>query len=153
MTAQPKTEITGLPFTEDGYKSAKELLHQKYGRISEVIHAHGQKIAKLPTIHSTNNLKLVHQFYRDLNVSINSLKTLGKLESAEILVRQTLDKLGPIKIDLIRTDPDWQNWNFKKLLEELRGYTIRNPEEKTLSREIQEIVFNTIKTIELGDCT
>jgi hypothetical protein len=64
-----------------------------------------------------------------LNVSINSLKTLGKLETAEILVRQTLDKLGPIKIDLIRTDPDWQKWNFEKVLEELRGYTIRNPEE------------------------
>jgi hypothetical protein len=138
LTTQPKMEIAGLPFTDDGYKSAKDLLKQKYGKISEVIHAHGQQIAKLPIIQSTNNLKLVHDFYRDLNVSITSLKTLGKLETAEILVRQTLDKLGPIKVDLIRTDPDWQKWGFEKLLEELRGYTIRNPEDSNIKGDSKQ---------------
>ena len=44
------------------------------------------------------------------------------------MVRQTLDKLGPIKTDIIRTDSNWQQWNFERLLKELREYTIRNPE-------------------------
>ena len=44
-------------------------------------------------------------------------------------MRQTLDKLGPVKTELIRIDPDWQNWNFERLLKELREYTIRNPEK------------------------
>ena len=47
---------------------------------------------------------------------------------AEIMVRQTLEKLGLIKTDLIRTDLDWQGWNFKRLLTELGEYTIRNPD-------------------------
>ena len=115
-------------------------MKQKYGKTSEIVHAHGQQISNLPVIHSTNNLKQIHQFYRTLNISINSLKTLGKLDTAEILVRQTLDKLGPVKIDLIRTDSEWQGWKFERLLAELREYTIRNPEniDKADSRDISK---------------
>ena len=69
---------------------------------------------KLLTI-TTANLKQIHGFYRSLNVSVNSLKTLEKLDTAEILVLETLEKLGPIKADLIRTDPNWQSWGFEKL--------------------------------------
>ena len=117
LTSQPKTEITGLPFTKEGYNTAKKLLQQKYAQTTEVIFAHGQQIASLPAITSTSNLASIHHFYRKLNVSINSLKTLGKLDTAEILVRQTLDKLGPIKNDIIRTDPNWQQWHFERLLD------------------------------------
>ena len=121
---QPKKEITGLPFSEEGYNKAIEILKKKYGNTSEIIQAHGREILKLPTI-TTVNLKQIHGFYRSLNVSVNSLKTLEKLDTAEILVLET----GPIKADLIRTDPNWQSWGFEKLLEALRDYTLRNPEK------------------------
>ena len=111
---QPKKEITGLPFSEEGYNKAIEILKKKYGNTSEIIQAHGREILKLPTI-TTVNLKQIHGFYRSLNVSVNSLKTLEKLDTAEILVLETLEKLGPIKVDLIRTDPNWQSWGFEKL--------------------------------------
>ena len=81
----------------------------------------------LPVITSVN-LKQIHEFYRLLNVSVNSLRTLGKLDTAEILVRETLDKLGPIKADLTRTDSKWQEWGFDDLLTALRDFTLRNPE-------------------------
>ena len=125
---QPKKEITGLPFSEEGYNKAIEILKKKYGNISEIIQAHGREILKLPTI-TTVNLKQIDGFYRSLNVSVNSLKTLEKLDTAEILVLETLEKLGPIKADLIRTDTNWQSWGFEKLLEALRDYTLRNPEK------------------------
>ena len=125
---QPKKEINGLPFSEKGYNKAIEILKKKYGNTSEIIQAHGREILKLPTI-TTVNLKQIHGFYRSLNVSVNSLKTLEKLDTAEILVLETLEKLGPIKADLIRTDPNWQSWGFEKLLEALRDYTLRNPEK------------------------
>jgi hypothetical protein len=83
---------------------------------------------KLPTI-TTVDLKQIHEFYRSLNVSVNSLRTLDKLETVEILVLETLGKFGPIKADLIRTDPNCQSWGFEKLLEALRDYTLRNPEK------------------------
>ena len=125
---QPKKEITRLPFSEEGFYKAIEILKKKYGNTSEIIQAHGREILKLPTI-TTVNLKQIHGFYHSLNVSVNSLKTLEKLDTAEILVLETLEKLGPIKADLIRTDPNWQSWGFEKLLEALRDYTLRNPEK------------------------
>jgi hypothetical protein len=125
---QPKKEITGLPFSQEGYNKAIEILKKKYGNTSEIVQAHGREILKLPTI-TTVNLKQIDGFYRSLNVSVNSLKTLEKLDTAEILVLETLEKLGPIKADLIRTDPNWQSWGFEKLLEALRDYTLRNPEK------------------------
>ena len=127
----PKLEITGLPFTEEGYKQAKEILQKKYGVTSEIVHAHGKNILRLPTLQKDSNLRMIHEFYRSLNVSVNSLKTLGKLETAEILVRETLAKLGPIKSELTRNDPDWQSWNLEKLLESLREYIVRNPDNST----------------------
>ena len=42
-------------------------------------------------------------------------------------MRETLEKLGPIKFELIRSDPDWQTWNLEKLLNALREYVVRNP--------------------------
>ena len=128
LTDQPKSEILGLPFSEEGYERAKEILKRRYGATSEIVQAHGRQIMKLPNI-VTGNLKQVHEFYRTLNVSINSLKTLKILDSAKILVQETLEKLGPIKADLIRTDPKRQQWKFEDLLEALREYTLRNPEK------------------------
>ena len=49
---------------------------------------------------------------------------MGKLDTAEILVRETLEKLMSIKSNLIHTDAKWQEWNFEKLLEALREYTL-----------------------------
>ena len=68
--------VTKFSYLQELYKTAKKLLRQKYGQTTEVIYAHGQQIATLPTIASATNLTLIHQFYRKLNVSINSLKTL-----------------------------------------------------------------------------
>ena len=50
------------------------------------------------------------------------MKTLGKLDTAKILVRETLDKLGPIKPNLIRTDPDWHGFMFKT--EKIERYAV-----------------------------
>ena len=64
LSDQPKSEISGLPFTEGGYENAKDVLMKKYGVTSEIIHAHGKSILQLPTIHKEYNLKTVHDFYR-----------------------------------------------------------------------------------------
>ena len=39
----------------------------------------------------------------------------------------TLDKLPAIRGDLVRTDPDWESWDFAKLSEAVRLWTRRNP--------------------------
>ena len=35
-------------------------------------------------------------------------------------VAKTLDKLPAIRGDLVRTDPDWENWGYDKLAEAFR---------------------------------
>ncbi|XP_028413930.1 uncharacterized protein LOC114536783 [Dendronephthya gigantea] len=39
----------------------------------------------------------------------------------------TLDKLSGIRGDLVRTDPEWETWDFEKLAEALRQWVKRNP--------------------------
>lgn len=63
---------------------------------------------------------------------------MGKIKEVNGYVRMMLDKLDPgISGDLVRTDDDWQEWDFPKLLEALRKWTIRNPPklEKRYSQE------------------
>ena len=111
LTEQPRSEILGQPFSEDGYQQAKQILEKKYGVTSEIAQAHGKQIMKLP-IKTSENLQQIRKFYHT--------KTIRKLDTAEILVRGTLEKLMTTKSDLTRTHANWQEWNFEKLLEALR---------------------------------
>ena len=42
-------------------------------------------------------------------------------------MRKTVDKLEGIRSDLVRTNDNWQDWKFQKLIEALRKWTVRNP--------------------------
>ena len=47
----------------------------------------------------------------------------------------TLDKLSGIRGDLVRTDSDWDPWDFVKLVEVLRQWVKRNPTTTSDSRD------------------
>ena len=42
-------------------------------------------------------------------------------------MRSTIDKLEGIRSDLVRTDDNWQEWQFPELIEALRKWTVRKP--------------------------
>ena len=51
----------------------------------------------------------------------------------------TLDKLPGIRGDLVRTDPDWEKWDFAKLSEAIRLWLRRNPADaKSTERDSNE---------------
>ena len=50
----------------------------------------------------------------------------------------TLDKLEGIQGDLVRTDDNWQDWDFPHLLEALRTWIIRNPPKHHEERQSQD---------------
>ena len=59
----------------------------------------------------------------------------------------TLDRLSRIRSDLVRTDPEWENWHYVKLTEALRLWTRRNPindyaKKDSRSRSRDNKVFN-----------
>ena len=50
----------------------------------------------------------------------------------------TLDKLPAIRGDRVRTDPDWETWDFLKLTEAQQEWVRRNPVDKNAERERDE---------------
>ena len=118
-----KTVIEGLPFTPEGYNRAKSLLEDWYGKNSE---AYVKLIMNLPTI-SEINLQKIHKFNDQLTHAVQALQTLKKLETVNGYVPMTLDKLQAIRGDLVRTDSNWEDWDFAQLSEALRLWTCRNP--------------------------
>ena len=121
-----RTEIDGLPFSSEGYERAKNILTRKYGQTGEVVNAYVENIMSLPTIGGTQPAR-IHDFYEKLLFNVQSLETMGKLREVNGYVRMTIDKLPGIRGDLVRTDDSWREWNFPKLVDELRKWTERNP--------------------------
>ena len=126
LSNQPLSMINGLPFNAEGYERAKTILQSKYGKSSEVVNAHIQRIMSLPLIQGTSTSK-IHDFYEVLVNSIQSLETMGKLNQIEGYVRMTLDKLPGIRSDLVRLDKDWHSWNFATFVSSLSEWIERNP--------------------------
>jgi hypothetical protein len=116
-----RADIDGLPFTEEGYSKAKEILEAEYGQTSEVVNAYVQNIMSLPVI-SGANPKKIGEFYKELRYNVQSLETMGKLADVKGNVRSTLEKLKGIKADLVRGNEGWQNWSFINLLEQLKKW-------------------------------
>ena len=67
----------------------------------------------LPTITQSSDGK-IHDFYEKLVIHSQALATMGKL------------KLPTIRADLVRTDEDWQEWEFWQFIEALRKWKDTN---------------------------
>ena len=65
--------------------------------------------------------------YEALSFNVQALETVGKLKDVNGYVRISIDKLPGIRGDLVRTDENWQGWDFPKFVYALQGWTERNP--------------------------
>ena len=81
--------------------------------------AYTREILDLPTVTNANPKK-ISEFSETLNYCVQALQTLNKLEQVNGAVSMTLDKLPGIRGDLVRTDPDWERWDFAQLSEAIR---------------------------------
>ena len=119
--------IDGLPFNEEGYECAKNYLRERYGHPDEVAGAYVINLLEMPTI-TERNVAKVQQFYGKLLFTIESLETLGKLESVQGVAYYVLVKKSEfLRSELVSHVPsDWRLWSFKDLLEALRKCTDTN---------------------------
>ncbi len=121
-----RTAIDCLPFTDEGYKRALKYLEDKYGHPSEVAGSYVVSLLELPSI-SERDVPKIHRFYEQLLFNIESLETLGKLDSIEGATYYVLRKLELIKAELVtHVKTDWRDWAFKDLLESLKKWTETN---------------------------
>ncbi|KAK3700049.1 hypothetical protein QZH41_004348 [Actinostola sp. cb2023] len=118
--------IDGLPFTNEGYDKAKQMLERRYGNPSEVVGAYVRNILELPTV-TERNVSEIHDFYEKLLFNVESLQTLNSLEKLDAAVRYTFDKLAVIKHELAMIDEKWSEWTFTDFLQTLEKWSINNP--------------------------
>ena len=121
-----RTTTDELPFTSEAIQKVKNILKAKYGRLIEVARAHVQSILGLPVITGTNPARIC-EFYDKLETNIQMLESMGKEQEIRGYVRLTLDKLLGIRVDLVRLNDDWQEWEFPELVESLRKWCERIP--------------------------
>ena len=119
LDSKIRRTIETLPFTAEGYNRTKSILTEKYGKESEIVKAYTKEILELPSIPNYNQKK-ISEFSEKLTYCVQALETLNKLEQVNGAVLMTLDKLPSIRGDLVRTDPDWESWDFVKLSEAIR---------------------------------
>ena len=129
LAPKVRKTVEALPFTPEGYNRAKSLLQDKFGKESEIVKVYTREILGLPTINNTHTKK-IHEFNEKLTYCVQALETLKRLEGVNGAVPMTLDKLPSIRGDLVRTDPEWEKWDFAKLVEALNQWCRRNPIEK-----------------------
>ena len=65
---------------------------------------------------------------------MQALETLKRLEGVNGAVSMTLDKLPSIRGDLVRTDSEWEKWDFAKLVEALNQSRKKSDRETFCSR-------------------
>ncbi len=85
-----------------------------------------KEILDLPNVTGTNPCKIA-EFHNKLSHSVQALETMKKLHEINGNVSMTLDKLADIRGDLVRTDPEWESWDFVQLVQALRQWVKRNP--------------------------
>ena len=137
LEPQVKRCVEALPFNTEGYNRAKAILQEKYGKGSEIIKCYVKEILDLPNITGTNPRK-VAEFHDKLSHSVQALETMKKLHEINGNVSMTLDKLAGIRGDLVRTDPEWESWDFVKLVHALRQWVKRNPVVSNDNRDREE---------------
>jgi hypothetical protein len=118
--------VEALPYSAEGYNKAVAILNERYGKEREIVKAYVKEIFELSLV-LTANARKIHEFCEKLTYSVQSLQTINKLSQVDGAVAMTLDKLSAIRGDLVRTDPDWEKWDFIQLTEALRLWTRRNP--------------------------
>ena len=62
VKGKPKEDILGLPHSADGYKEAKRILEQIYGKKNKVQKGLIKELEGLPTITSIHKIRNIHEF-------------------------------------------------------------------------------------------
>ena len=127
LKGKPKEDILGLPHTAAGYKEAKRILSETYGKDIKVHRSLIRELESLPEISNIRHIRKEHEFYEKLSRTVRTLNTMNKIDSAQSTVYTLLDKLGPVREILAQRDDKWEDWKLDELVNNLRLYVERNP--------------------------
>ena len=118
ITTKENDSLTNI-ITNQNYAKALQLLKQRFGNPTKVIHAHMQSLLDIPN--PKYELASLQLFYDTMETHIRGLESLGKSHNSygDLLVPIVLGKLPhQIRTNLAR-DHDSPEWKFKQLRESI----------------------------------
>lgn len=95
------TAISGFALTSENYDSSIQLLKERFGRPELIISSHMNKLLKLESVKSVNNIHDLRKLYDSIEVQVRSLQSLGvKTESYATLLYPIIFQKIPLEINL-----------------------------------------------------
>ena len=92
----------------------KPVFPNRFTFISESTHYQGIQLLKSS------------EFYETVRRNHEALLTMGKPIFSAGFVMSTLNKLPQERLDIVRTDNNWENWNIETLIKNLQAWQRRN---------------------------
>ena len=113
--------IRGLSLTSANYKTAIEILKERFGKPQQIISAHMDEMSKLPSLHSNSRIQEVRSVLDRLTIHVRGLETLGvdAQRYGSLLIPIVMSKLPPdIRLNIARktTNAVWEIRNILKIL-------------------------------------
>ena len=87
-------------------------------------------------------------FFEKLYVSWHALDTIKKLKEMHGYVKIILDKLPGVRVDLVRLDGNWWEWELPELSESLKNRLIRSQGFSIQIKTQSKTIFIILKKIE-----
>lgn len=115
--------IAGLPLTDDNYKSAIELLTNRFGNKQVIISCHMDALLKLPSLGSTADVRKLRQTYDEIEAHVRGLQALKvPTESyGSFLVPVLMTKIPEDIRLLVGREMKDGEWNLSAILQILRS--------------------------------
>ena len=87
--------LSGLSLTESNYKSAVEILTERFGNKQLIISSHMEALLQLPAVTVINDIKRIRMIYDKVEANVRGLEALGTASDTygSLLVPVTMNKL------------------------------------------------------------
>ena len=125
-----RAKIANLKRGEIGYKIAWERLKSEYGQSKLVVNAHVEEIVNLPVIKGSNYLK-IQELYESVSRNYDALLTMGEADMLRGFVMSTLNKIPQVRLNIVRTDENWEDWDMEALINNLWQWLKRHKVDDT----------------------
>ena len=115
--------IAGLPLTDGNYKSAIELLTNRFGNKQVIISSHMDALLRLPSLGSTTDVRKLRQTYDEIEAHVRGLQALEvPTESyGSFLVPVLMTKIPEDIRLLVGREMKDGEWNLSAILQILRS--------------------------------
>ena len=119
VEGQAESTIKGLKLHSDNYRTAKNMLEERFGDPQVLISTHMAKLLSLETVTNVNDVKKLRQLYDEIETQVRSLQCLGldPRQYGSVLTPVLLTKI-PDEFKLVISRQFGKSvWDISKVLE------------------------------------